>query len=302
MSDQATPRHGAAGPDALRAHFSSHPRLWRAFQYVYPVISRRSEGLSIGINLNVDKVCNFDCVYCCVDRSVPPVRRDVDLARIEEELDWMLRWAVEGGIWDDAQFAAVPEPYRVVRDIAFSGDGEPTSYPRFADACRVAAEARTRFGLTETKLVVHTDASLLERPAVREGLAVLDANHGELWAKLDAGTEPYYRAVNRTRIPFQRVLDNIAATGRDRDLVIQSLFLALDGEPLPDDEFEAYLDRLDELGHAGCRIRLVQLYTVARRTAVSEVGPLTDAHLDRLAARLRARLPKLRCAVYYGVG
>ncbi len=51
--------------------FTQHSRSWQSNRYVYPVISRRSKGLSIGVNLNPDKVCNFDCVYCCVDRTHP---------------------------------------------------------------------------------------------------------------------------------------------------------------------------------------------------------------------------------------
>src|ERR1041384_5902109 len=58
--------------------FTQHSRSWRENRYVYPVVSRRSKGLSIGVNLNPDKVCNFDCIYCCVDRKTPPVWRDVD--------------------------------------------------------------------------------------------------------------------------------------------------------------------------------------------------------------------------------
>src|SRR5262245_2561604 len=65
-------------------------------RYVYAVMSRRSKGLSIGINLNPDKLCNFDCVYCQVDRQTPPVVRDVDVPRLREELEDMLD-CVQGG-------------------------------------------------------------------------------------------------------------------------------------------------------------------------------------------------------------
>ena len=60
-------------------------RAWRTFDYCYPVISRRSKGVSLGVNLNPNKVCNFDCVYCEVDRITPPRRADVDLDQLEAE-------------------------------------------------------------------------------------------------------------------------------------------------------------------------------------------------------------------------
>ena len=42
-------------------------------------------------------------------------------------------------------------PERGVRDIAFSGDGEPTTFRRFEEAVRIAADARRRFGLDSAK-------------------------------------------------------------------------------------------------------------------------------------------------------
>ena len=75
---------------SIRVAFSSHSRRWRHFLYVYPVISRRSKGLSIGVNLNPERTCSFDCVYCQVDRSHEPRATDVDLATLEAELSELL--------------------------------------------------------------------------------------------------------------------------------------------------------------------------------------------------------------------
>src|SRR5690606_7543342 len=88
--------------------FREHPRSWRENLYVYPVISRRSRGLSIGINLNPDKSCNFDCLYCCVDRTVPPAVRKVDLAVVRAELDHLLGLAVSGRLFEAPPFDQTP--------------------------------------------------------------------------------------------------------------------------------------------------------------------------------------------------
>ncbi len=74
-------------------------------------------------------------------------------------------------------------------------------------------------------MVLITNASMFHRPHVQRGLEILDANQGEIWAKLDAGTEEYYQLVERTPIPFQQILDNITAAARVRPLVIQALFM-----------------------------------------------------------------------------
>ena len=229
-------------------------------------------------------------------------RRSVDLAVLQAELDALLMEAVSGRIWSDAAFAAVPAELRRINDIAMSGDGEPTTYRRFADVCDLIATAKARHGLTATKIVLISNATRLDRPTVQRGLAVLDANQGEVWAKLDAGTEAYYRLIDRTKYPFAKVLRNIRACGQQRDIVIQSLFMSYQGKAVSEAEFDAYGARLAELRKGGCRIKLVQLYTVARNPAEPTVLPLTDAELDRLALRLRAAALGLVVETYYGVG
>ncbi len=280
--------------------FTRHDRQWRDFRYVYPVISRRSAGLSIGINLNPDQLCNFDCVYCQVDRSAEAPKPPVDLEAMRAELAWMVQHAVGGAIWSDPEFTDVPTQLRRINDIAFSGNGEPTLCKQFDRACEIAAQVKTEAGLGEVKLAVLTNATRLDDPMVRRGLSVLDRHRGEIWAKLDAGTETYYRQIDRSSVPLERVLNNIAEAGRARPIVIQSMFARLHGSAIGDDYFSAYLDRLEGLICDGCDIRLVQLYTVARRPAEAHVAPLADAELDKLAERLRRRLPELPCDVYYG--
>jgi len=70
-------------PDMLRTDW--HPRKLHNFNYVYAVLSRRSGGISIGVNLNSDKVCNYGCIYCEVNRKTPGANRQVDIAMLESE-------------------------------------------------------------------------------------------------------------------------------------------------------------------------------------------------------------------------
>lgn len=280
--------------------FADHSRAWRDNRYVYPVISRRSKGLSIGVNLNPDKVCNFDCIYCCVDRSTMPGRVEVDLDVLRRELAQMVELARTGDIWRGLPFERTPEPLKRLNDIAFSGDGEPTSFPGFLDACRIAADTLRLAGLEgRVKLVVITNATLFHQPRVQEALRFLDEHHGELWAKLDAGTEPYYRLVERTTIPLQRVLDNLLLAGRARPIVIQTLFMHVNGQPPAGAEIDAYINRLNDLVREGAKLKLVQIYTIARDTAVEYVAPLTTAQIDAIGERVRQQTG-LTVETYYG--
>lgn len=278
---------------------TQHQRLFDQNRFVYPVLSRRSGGISVGVNLNPDKVCNFDCIYCQVDRTTRSETRFVETDQLLTELRGVLELVVSGELYQTEKFAAVPPGLRRLNDIAFSGDGEPTTYKNFDELMTLAAEVKNQVcqplagepaqRADPVKTVLITNASMFHRPHVERGLAVLDQNDGEVWAKLDAGTEAYYHQIERTKIPFQRVLDNITAAAKTRPLVIQSLFLRVAGVGPSADEITAYCDRLNEVTGAGGAIKLVQVYTVARKPAESIVGALADAEVDAIVDRVRER-------------
>jgi wyosine [tRNA(Phe)-imidazoG37] synthetase (radical SAM superfamily) len=293
-ADERTAPSGGLAPV-----FAAHERSFETNRFVYPVVSRRSGGLSIGVNLNPDKVCNFDCIYCQVNRVERSETRFVEIDPLLAELDGMLGLVRSGAIWRQPKFRETPGAFRRLNDIAFSGDGEPTTYRNFDEIIERCAGLKRAHELDEVKLVLITNASMFHRPHVERGLEIFDANQGEIWAKLDAGTAEYYHLVDRTTIPFQQILDNITAAARRRPLVIQSLFMRVNGQSPTPAELDAYCDRLREIVAAGGQIRLAQIYTVARRPAESYVAPLADAEVDQIVelVRTRAQLP---AQAYYG--
>lgn len=283
-----------------------HDRRWQENRYVYPVVSRRSKGISIGVNLNPDKVCNFDCIYCSVNRKTPPAVRKVDPTVLRDELREMLRLVTSGEIYQFDPFAHIPPELRRVNDIAFSGDGEPTTCRQFPEACRIAAELAAEFfpgwpdaaGADALKLVLITNATMFHRPRVAAALEFLDAQRGEVWAKLDAGTEAYYQLVDRTKIPLQRVVNNIAACAQKRATVIQTLLMKVHGEAPPTEEIAAYSARLQEIVARGGKIKLVQIYTVARATTEAYATALAAEELEGVAERVRGALGGVAVEVY----
>ncbi len=288
-------------PSPLVSLFQSHSRNFEDNRFVYAVVSRRSGGVSIGVNLNPEKYCNFDCVYCQVDRTVRggPVLRKIDLPQLAAELDEMVDLAITGRLFEGTRFSTTPAEYRRLSDIAMSGDGEPTASPIFDEVVQLCADIRRRRGLDQVKLVLITNATLFHRERVRKSLEVLDANNGEIWGKLDAGTEEYYQTVDRSKVKLAEVLENLVAAARKRPIVIQSLFMRLSGNPPPRAEQEAYCDRLCEIVAGGGQIKLVQIHTIARRPAESFASPLENAEVDALAELVKKRTG-LAVAGYYG--
>ncbi|WP_148075778.1 radical SAM protein [Bythopirellula goksoeyrii] len=276
-----------------------HDRSFEHYRFVYPVLSRRSRGISVGVNLNPDKVCNFDCIYCQVDRTSQSETKFVELDALVGEIREVLELVKSGEIYESSKFRDTPAELRRLNDMAFSGDGEPTTYRNFDTIISTCAELKRELGLDAVKMVLITNASMFHRPHVQRGLAILDANQGEIWAKLDAGTAEYYHKIERTSIPFERILENITAAARVRPLVIQALFMRVAGEGPSQSEVEAFCDRLGEIVAAGGEISLVQVYTVARRPAEDFVGALSDAEVDAIAQMVRERVG-LPADAFYG--
>ncbi len=284
---------------ARERFFKEHPRSFRENRYVYPVVSRRAGGLSVGVNLSPGRVCSFDCVYCQVDRSQPADQAPVKVEPLTAELDDTLRLVTSGEIFHSLLFRHVPEPQRRLNDIAFSGDGEPTACPNFAEVVAAAAGVKRRHKLDDVKMVLITNASLLHRPSVRQALEVFDANQGEIWVKLDAGTEGYFKRVNRSPVPWRRILDNITETAQARPVVIQSLVMRINGQPPSADEQAAYCQRLKEIAAAGGQIKLVQIYTIARRPAETSISALDNEDVDAWVETVREQTG-LATAGFYG--
>jgi wyosine [tRNA(Phe)-imidazoG37] synthetase (radical SAM superfamily) len=238
------------------------------------------------LNLNPDKHCNFDCAYCEVLRTEPAREAVLDVSVMIAELETTLESVLSGRIRERPNYRALPEDLLKLRHVALSGDGEPTHCPNFTEAAEAVIHLRARGRFPFFKLVLITNASGLDRPEVAEGLRFFTPRD-EVWAKLDAGTQDYMARVNKPDCTIEKVLANILALARQRPVIIQSLFPAIDGEAPPAGEIEAYVQRLQELKAAGAQIPLVQIYSATRPTPHSECGHLPLRTLSGIARRVR---------------
>lgn len=277
-----------------------HARTLRDHLYVYAVLSRRAGGISVGVNLSPHKRCNFDCTYCQVDRSTPGRVQTVDLHLLRAELRGTFEAAADGSLLAEPRFAGVAPEQARLADVAFSGDGEPAAERWFPDAARIVAEERSRAGLRDLPVRLITNATTFHVPRVAETLRFLDAHGLDVWAKLDAGTESYYGLVDRSKVPFRRVLDNLAACARERTTTIQTLFAQHHGEAPSDAEIAAWADRLRAIRESGGTIGWVQVHTVSRAPAETFVSALPLAALEAIADAARGALPGVRVEAYRG--
>jgi wyosine [tRNA(Phe)-imidazoG37] synthetase (radical SAM superfamily) len=272
------------------------PRESLGNRFVYAVISARARGLSVGVNLNPDKQCDYACTYCEVDRADSPRDAALDIPVMIGELETTLRAAAAGTLRTAPHFKRVPAELMKLRHVALSGDGEPTLCPNFEEAIEGIVHLRARGSVPFFKLVLITNGSGLDRPEVGRGLGLF-TRHDEIWAKLDGGTQAYLDRVNRPGRSLEQIVANILLVARQRPVVIQSLFPAINGEAPAASEIEAYVQRLEELKQAGARIPLVQVYSATRPSAQSECGHLPLRTLTDIARRVQ-QVTGLRAEVF----
>jgi wyosine [tRNA(Phe)-imidazoG37] synthetase (radical SAM superfamily) len=272
-------------------HFSPEtafgcPREFLENRFVYVEVSARARGLSVGINMNPDKDCNFDCVYCEVHRDEEPREQKLNIEEMARELKNTLVFVRGGRMRELPGYRTLPDELLQLRHVALSGDGEPTLSPGFAEALQAVVHVRALAGFPFFKLVLITNATGLDLPHVQHGLKYFTRSD-EIWAKLDGGTQAYLNKVNRSEVPLGKILSNILLLGRQRPIVIQSLFPAISEEEPPLQEIDAYARRLRDLKEAGAQISLVQIYSATRPTPNSECGHLPLKILSRIAHRVR---------------
>jgi wyosine [tRNA(Phe)-imidazoG37] synthetase (radical SAM superfamily) len=266
----------------------NHDRDSAGMTYVYPVVSRRAGGVSVGINLNPDNACNWACVYC----QVPDLQRgtapETDLAQLEAELRAMLDDILHG----DFMQTRVPEAARRLNDIALSGNGEPTSARAFPQVIELIGRVIADFDLMgKIKLVLITNGSLADRPRVRDGLAKMAALNGEVWFKFDSATAVGMRAVNQTRISPDKQFERLAGVARLCPTWLQTCVFALDGKPPSEAEQAAYLAAVARIRQQSIPLQGVLLYGLARpsmQPQASRLSALPAEWLDAFAERIRA--------------
>ena len=252
--------------------------------FVYTVVSARARGLSVGVNMNPEKNCNFNCVYCEVQREEPD-RTRLDVEQMAEELKATLALVQAERLRERPWYQKLPDELLQLRHVALSGDGEPTLSPRFAEALQAVVHVRALGGY-HFKLVLITNGTGLDLPHVLNGLKHFTQTD-EIWVKLDGGTHAYLNRINRADIPMEKLLSNIVLVGRQRPVVIQSLFPSLNGEEPPVEEIEQYAQRLLEVKNGGANISLVQIYSAARPAAGSQCSHLPLRVLSRIAHTVR---------------
>ncbi len=271
----------------------NHDRDLAGLTYVYAVLSRRAGGVSVGVNLNPNNACNWHCAYCQVPGLVRGKAPDIDLDLLERELRGFLADLVHG----DWMQRFVPAEGRVISDIAFSGNGEPTSAAVFPEAVELVLRLRGEFGLDGTgrdsvavPVRLITNGSLMAQARVQQGVRRLGEGGGEVWFKVDAGEPAAIERINGVKLAPEAIARNLACCASLCPTWVQTCMFRWDGEVPSAAEVDAYVDVLVQAGAE--RLQGVLLYGIARPSMQPEaprLAPLSSDELEAIAERIRQK-------------
>lgn len=263
---------------------TDHNRDVIGMKYIYPVVSRRAGGVSIGINLNVNNACNWRCIYC----NVPDLKRGapdaIDMQILEQELRSFLHDILHG----DFMQQYVDEADRQLQDIAFSGNGEPTSAKEFPEVLRLLASVLKDYDLLgKIKIRLITNGSMMDKASVLSSMQELAKLNGEVWFKLDAATKQGIAKVNDVNLTLESHVQRLINCAKACPTFIQTCMFELDGEPPSEKDLEAYLEIVKKVKPV---IAGVHLYGLARRSLQPEANRLRrlpSAWLEEIGQRIR---------------
>lgn len=265
-----------------------HDRNSAELRYVYPVVSRRAGGVSVGINLNTNNACNWRCIYCQVPDLIRGTAPPVDMALLKNELRDFLHELMHGEFMEER----VPEGARRINDIALSGNGEPTSAAEFSEVVELIAEIRAELAIpASVKTVLITNGSLLYREDVQQGLVEMAKISGEVWFKLDRASEAGMKQVNDTQVRMDKVRTNLIAAIKSCPTWLQTCWFALDGKSPSEQDEDDYLALIGSLLREGHQLQGVLLYGLARPSQQAEaprLSALPEASLQGFADRIAA--------------
>lgn len=266
---------------------SDHNRDVAGLRYVYPVISRRARGVSIGINFNTNNACNWRCVYCQVPDLVRGTAPELDFFVLERELRFFLEQVVQGEFYN--QFN-VSEEQCNIKDIAISGNGEPTSLKNFDRAVKLIGDIATEMQiLPGCDFVLITNGSLMHLGRVQSGLKIFNDYQGQVWFKLDSATEKGRAQINDCKQSTEKMLENLKISSALCETSLQTCMLGF-LDVCEEAERKAYFELLKKIKQSPTNIKKVMLYSVARPSLQPEaklIHRISSEQMNPFAEKLR---------------
>lgn len=257
--------------------FQDHSRIFAKFTYIYPVVSRRSQGISLGINLNVNNACNWRCVYCQVEGLARGKPETIDLDKLKFELDYMLNWLTNG----DFVVKYASSGLQRFNDICLSGNGESTMSKDFLSVMNIIYELRNKYNITNAvKTILITNGSEVDRPDILAALKLMATCNGEIWFKIDSATVSGIEKINQAHLNLPGIIKRLKLAAELCPTYIQTCLFRLYNQDPNKEDIRQYVDLIGEIKEY---ISGVFIYSTARNPALPEGAHISQVSEDFLA-------------------
>jgi wyosine [tRNA(Phe)-imidazoG37] synthetase (radical SAM superfamily) len=237
---------------------------------IYGPVKSRRLGWSLGLNISPTsyKFCSFDCVYCQYGWTA---NRTMDVSNSLEDLPTAdsFRIALEKALKEHQG--------KRVDNITFSGNGEPTLHPQFAEMVNIAKRLRDKY-LPVAKLGVLSNSSTIGMEEVHRALASLDFKI----MKLDAGDPETFQKINRycTGVDFETIVTGLKFLG---NVTLQTMFIDGTISNTGDREVKSWIGKVGIV-----RPLKTQIYSLHRPPAALSVREVPEEKLREIAAKTEA--------------
>ena len=261
---------------------TNHDRDIFKGKYIYPVVSRRAGGLSLGINLNTNNACNWQCIYCEVPNLVRGKPEPINLKELESELDYWLDQIINKSFL--SQYTKSKTEFK---DIAFSGNGEPTASKQFKDVISILIKKIDEYKLDRIIIRLITNGSYMAKPETQEALSLLSNLKREIWFKIDQTNKDGVKIINQVSLSISSVKKNLEAAIKSNPTVIQTCLFKLNGKLPSSESLEAYINFIKPYRY---KIKGIHLYSLARaseQTNKVKLTRLTESELEVIADEIK---------------
>ena len=169
-----------------------------------PIPSRRF-GMSLGIDLSpASKQCNFDCLYCELDKA-ETVSKQTQILEVEDII---------------SQLKTALANHKNIDVITFTANGEPTLYPKLStlidEVDKIKGDIKT--------LILSNGANIYE-PAIQQTLSKIDI----VKLSLDCVSEKCFKKLDRVddSIDCSKIVDGMIAFRQlhKKQLITETLFV-----------------------------------------------------------------------------
>lgn len=240
----------------MKLNVTNHSRDLFKTRYIYPVVSRRAGGLSLGINLNTNNACNWQCIYC----EVPNLKRGkpepINLDQLKSELrDWLNEILNKDFLKKNTILGTE------FKDIALSGNGEPTACKEFDLVLKIIREQLTSFNCkNDLKIRLITNGSHLHESNINKSWKELSLSK-EIWFKIDSVNAQKVKIFNQVNLNLKQLKKNLESALAISPTIIQTCITRINNKLPEDQEIKSYIDFLKPYQNT---ILGIHLYSLAR--------------------------------------